>query len=211
MRYLLPLLLLAGCAAKADDKSAAPKESYTAAVQRFEAAVAANTATLGNTNADLEAIDQRLKSVEMGVKEIKSLLSVDSELSVNVPAPPAEPPPVKADAPPNDVDRRTVTVNGKQLDVAATIKANYRRMWSFPGSLDAHLVEHGVKGAEGLDYETKRQLHSALHEMGLSTSVVTKERTVIKLPMSSQSCPNGHCPNLQSYGFQSNNRVFWRR
>lgn len=197
---------------------AAKKESYTAAVARFEATVAGLAETQGNTNAELEGIKNELRGLKGEVAEIRSLLSVDAEISIEVPKAAdvcvPESPPVKSDAAPIE-NTRTVgpTLNGKPLNVAATIKANYRRMWSFPGSIDSHLAEHGVAGTAGLDYETKRKLHSAIHEMGIPAKAVVKERTVVKAPMAlpQSSCPNGQCPNVQQYGYYSNRRGLFGR
>jgi hypothetical protein len=203
--------VLAGCdlggrVAKGDDQPAAPKESYTAAVARFESTVAGLAETQGNTNSELEGIKEELKALKKQVADLNLLLTVDAEISVPVPK--------AIDAPPVEKAEQKVagpTLHGKPLNVAATIKANYRRMWSFPGSIDSHLAEHGVKGTEGLDYETKRQLHSALHEMGQAPAkVVVKERVIAKAPIvlpQQSSCPNGRCPNMQ-YGYSNRSRLF---
>jgi hypothetical protein len=214
--FLLAIALI-GCgpgpkSARSEDK---PKESYTAAVARFESTVAGFAETQGNTNAELEGIKFELKALKGEVAEIRSLLSVDAEISIEVPKA-VEPP--KVDAPPAESAGERVsgpTLNGKPLNVAATIKANYRRMWSFPGSIDSHLAEHGVAGTAGLDYETKRKLHSAIHEMGLPAKAVVKERVVVKAPLAlpQQSCPNGQCPNVRAYGYSTGrSRLFgWGR
>ncbi len=230
MRYVLLFLLLVGCdeqLARGDD-APEKRETYTAAVQRYEASVASMSQTLGNNTSELEAVKNELKalrltldSLEGQVGDVHKLLTVDTEISLPVPGPPAEPtlaPPVKVDAPPKDADRHTagVTLHGNPLNVAAAIKANYRRMWSYPGSIDSHLAEHGVAGFQGLDHETKRKLHSALHEMGSAPAkAVTKSRVVVKAPVvlpQSSSCPNGNCPNA-AYGYsRSRSRLFgWRR
>jgi hypothetical protein len=193
MRYLLPLILLAGCAVKADDKPAAPKESYTQAVIRFEAAIAANTETLGNYNAELGEVKEQLKTLKGDVKEIKSLLSVDSELSVNVPAPPAEPPPVKADAPPKDADRR-ILFQGKPINLSDWLHRRVEFV-DVKGDLDAHLRDHGLDGdLSGLTHAQKLQLHSVAHSthVPLKSSKVVVNAAVV-LPQASGNCPNGNC------------------
>ncbi len=195
MRYLILILALFGCGiAHGDDAPAAKKETYTEAVARYEASLAGLSATVGNTNAELSAIEQRLGSVEKKLEVIEGLLTPDvpslSIPQIIVPAPPAESASERVSGP---------TLNGKPLDVAAVIKANYRVQWSFPEkemTIDQHLAEHGVAGVDGLSYDQKRKLHSALHEMGEEPpKAVVKSRTVVKAPVvMQQNCPGGVCP-----------------
>lgn len=236
MRYLVLMLLLLGCGPGPKSAKGAPpsKETIVEALDRYDALsvkrdgemaakVDGLAETVGNQTAELngfrEETKAELKALRADQKKILDMLSVDTAISIEVPKAPdpqpetvsSSPAPVKADAPPAEAaDRRTVTVNGKQIDVAATIKANYRRMWTFPEkemSIDQHLAEHGVKGAEGLDYDTKRKLHSALHEMGVEP--MKAKRVVVKAPivLPQQSCPNGRCPNVQ-YGYSTRSRLF---
>ena len=193
-----------------------PKETYTQAVQRFEASLESVNETLGNNTAELEAVKEELRAVKSSVDSLQKLLTVDSELSV--PVPPVRVDAPKVDAPPVESGGNRLsgpTLNGKPLDVSATIAASYVRMWSFPGSIDDHLKEHGVAGAGGLDYETKRKLHSALHEIGNAPAKsVVKERTVVRQPVAvPQNCPNGQCPTGRpmQYGYQqTRQRLFGR-
>lgn len=215
-------------------------ERYDAlAVKRAEATdgkVDGLAATVGNQTSELEAVKEELraikaqtatiekyvKSMNGDVVQIVDLLGVKSELSIEVPKAP-DPPQLsesdsslKVDAPPAEAAGQRVsgpTLNGKPLDVAAVIKANYRRRWSHPGTIDSHLTEHGVAGFSGLDNETKERLHSALHEMGQTPAkAVVKERTVYRAPVPVQNCPSGQCPNARSYGYQQSRvRLFGRR
>lgn len=215
------IVALTGCAAQGEDAKPA-RETYTNALLRVDTSIKGLAETQGNTNAELEAIREELKAVKQevsdlsaGVESLNKLLTASEApeapvLQIRVPDPPA----VKADAAPiENAERRTVTLNGKPLDVAAVIKTNYKRRWSHPGTIDSHLTEHGVAGFASLDNETKERLHSALHEMGQAPAkAVAKERTVYRAPVSVQSCPNGQCPNVQ-YGYsRSRSRLFgWRR
>jgi len=229
MRYLLFLAMLAlfGCgpgpkSAKADDKTAAPKkETYTAAIQRFEATVSGLSATLGNNNAELDAVKGELSAVKAdvnaikaGVAEIKSLLTVDTEISVEVP---------KVESPPAEPD--AVTINGKSENLAAFIKKWYRPNTGFHDPddgqvLSEHLVKHGVAAEDvaRLNYATQHVLHVAVHlrekAEGIpapkAKAVVVKAAApVVSVPI--QNCPNGQCPNIQQYGVkQGRARLFGR-
>lgn len=210
MSRILPvLLILAGCAAQAEDK----RPTYTEALESFRSEVASVNATLGNNTAELEGVKEELKAVRAGVGRIEKLLSVDTEISIEVPKA-ADPPSEKTEPKFQSgvAPVKAVTLHGKPLDVAAVIKSNYHVRWTHPGTIDSHLQEHGVAGFEGLDNETKEKLHSALHEMGESPSkAIVKQRAVVTLPMASGGCPNGRCPLQQQAYYTSRSRLFGRR
>lgn len=189
---------------------------------KLQASVDSVNETLGNNTSELEVVKGDVSLMKADVSKLLEILSVDAEISVPVPqssaipVPPAESPPVKADAPPSEqADRHTAgpTLNGKPLDVAAVIRDHYRRSWTFPGSIETHLAEHGVQGVDGLSTDAKKRLHSALHEMGNAPAkVVVKAKSAplpIALPQS--NCPNGKCPMPQQYGYQpERQRLFGR-
>ncbi len=68
--------------------------------------------------------------------------------------------------PPSSAARWRVTVKGTQVDGDAFILKHYRRNWTFPGTIQAHLLTHGVKASEikGISTAKLVKLHSALHD-----------------------------------------------
>lgn len=229
MRYLVLMLLLLGCGPGPKSAKAAPpskdtivemlekklEEHRTQSIERqksTETKVDSLAETVGNNTAELEGVKEQLKGLKSVVEDLRKLLTLDAVPPVSVPQVPVaeKPEPPKAEPKPSP------TLHGKPLDVSATIAANYKRMWTFPGSIDEHLAEHGVKGTEGLDHKTKRKLHSALHEMGLKPAKVAAKPPVVMnaAVVVPQSCPNGRCPNVQQYpywqGYQQRNRLFGR-
>lgn len=223
MRYLMFLLLLAGCGpgqvARGDDKPAEKKLTYTEQVEKFEATVAGLAATQGNTNEDLRAIEQRLENVEKKLGKIESLLSLPAEISIEVPKvpePPAEPPPVKVDAPPAAAssDQR-ITFQGKPIDVAAWLKRSVTFV-DIRGDVDAHLRDHGLEGDfSRFSRSQKLQLHSVAHSYGVPLKSTSPRKVVVKAPAVvlpySSNCPNGNC-RMQQYGYSTRSRLFgWRR
>lgn len=207
MRYLFLLLALVGCGPSQMAVAAPPtKETIVEALERYhkltDGKVDTLTVTVGNTNAELEAVKEELKA-------IRDLLSVPDV--VPVPVPPAESPPVKADAPPKDSDRR-ITFQGKPIDVQAWLRRSVTFV-DIRGDVDAHLRDHGLDGDfSGLTKTQKLQLHSVAHSTGtpLKSSKVVVNAAVV-LPQSS-NCQNGNCARMQ-YGMQSRFRLFggrWR-
>lgn len=229
MRYILPLLILAGSIAKADDP-VARKETYTEAVARFEASVASVNATVGNYNAELGSVKEELKCVKAevadltaAVDEVRKLLIADKPINVQVPEPPAEPtlaPPVKADAPPKDADRHTAGIkfHGKPIDVVewlATPLTTETRIGI--GTRDTgnramiltHLKSHGLEGDfSKYSREQLITIHSVAHlkdDLKPSKSIVIAPKkvvtssTVVTFPQASGGCPNGRCPLQTSY------------
>jgi hypothetical protein len=232
MRYALVFLFVLGCRGpKSADAAPPSKESIVQALERYEALSAEReketaskvdslAETVGNSTAELEAVKEELRGVKAGmesledkVEGLQKLLTVSDQPASVVPQIGESPGLVIEIAEPW---REEVTLHGKPLDVAATIKQHYVRRWTHPGTIDSHLAEHGVAGFQGLDDETKERLHSALHEMGQAPAkAVTKSRTVYRAPVAvpSQRCPNGQCPSVRQYGYQqSRSRLFgWRR
>jgi hypothetical protein len=243
MRFVLIALLLIGCgpgpkSARGDEpkplteaefsklqaelKGGEKKETYTAAVQRYETAVSGLAETVGNTNSELEGIKNELRALKGEVAEIRGLLSVEAEKpsyvpQVIVPEPPAEPSPVKADAPPAAAssDQR-ITFQGKPIDVNAWLKRSVTFV-DIRGDVDAHLRDHGLEGDfSRFSRSQKLQLHSVAHSYGVPLKSTPARKIVVKAPAVvlpySSNCPNGNCARQGMYGYSTRSRLFgWRR
>jgi hypothetical protein len=218
MRFVLIALLLIGCGP--GPKSARGDDS--AAITRYESLAKEFSETVGNTNNELSAIEQRLGNVEAKLGKIEKLLSVDSESSnyvpqVVVPEPPAEAAPVKADAPPAAAssDQR-ITFQGKPIDVAAWLKRSVTFV-DIRGDVDAHLRDHGLEGDfSRFSRSQKLQLHSVAHSYGVPLKSTPARKIVVKAPAVvlpySSNCPNGNCARQGMYGYSTRSRLFgWRR
>jgi hypothetical protein len=91
-------------------------------------------------------------------------------------------------------------VRGEDLDVEEFIARWYKRPWTYPGSIDTHLVEHGVARADltGLTHSQKEHLHAALHEKELAEKPAPKVVQQVTAPRQVyQNCPGGVCPAPQ--------------
>jgi hypothetical protein len=218
MRFVLIALLLIGCGP--GPKSARGDDS--AAITRYESLAKEFSETVGNTNNELSAIEQRLGNVEAKLGKIEKLLSVDAESSnyvpqVVVPEPPAEPAPVKADAPPAAAssDQR-ITFQGKPIDVNAWLKRSVTFV-DIRGDVDAHLRDHGLEGDfSRFSRSQKLQLHSVAHSYGVPLKSTPARKIVVKAPAVvlpySSNCPNGNCARQGMYGYSTRSRLFgWRR
>jgi hypothetical protein len=204
----LLILALAGCdlggrVAKGDDAPAAPKESYTAAVARFEATVAGMAETQGNTNAELEAIKEELKALKKQVADLNLLLTVDAEISVPVPK--------AIDAPPVEKVEQRLTFQGKPIDAAAWLKRSVITV-EIRGDVDKHLRDHGLEGDfSGYSREQKIKLHSVAHSYGIPLKSSQKPPKVAAIPApiirpfvqyGSGNCRNGNCARQQMTWFR---------
>lgn len=94
---------------------------------------------------------------------------------------------------------RWVTVDGESLDADELIGQWYRRNWTYPGTIDSHLIEHGVRPDEirGWTQREKEQLHAAIHERErsqLQTAPRKSPPATVVRTYSVQSCPGGVCP-----------------
>lgn len=237
MRYVPILILLAvGCPnpqqARGDDAPAAkPQETYAEAVARNEALLATMNANVGNYNSELNAVKEELKalkltldSLEGQVNDVHKLLTIDTEISIPVPGPPAEPtlaPPVKADAPPKDADRHTagITFHGNRIDVAAWLSTPLTSKTRIGiGSKDsanretvlAHLNSHGLEGDfSKYSREQLITLHSVAHikdDLKPAKTIKTVVKAVIPPPMYSGGCANGQCQRPMTYYSRSRRR-----
>jgi hypothetical protein len=218
MRFVLIALLLIGCGP--GPKSARGDDS--AAITRYESLAKEFSETVGNTNNELSAIEQRLGNVEAKLGKIEKLLSVDAESSnyvpqVVVPEPPAEAAPVKADAPPAAAssDQR-ITFQGKPIDVNAWLKRSVTFV-DINGDVDKHLRDHGLDGDfSRFSKSQKLQLHSVAHSYGVPLKSTPARKIVVKAPAVvlpySSNCPNGNCARQGMYGYSTRSRLFgWRR
>ena len=109
-----------------------------------------------------------------------------------------------------------VSIKGEDQDVEAFISQHYRRHWTYPGTIDQHLVEHDVAAADlpSLTHEQKIKLHSAIHEKELTEKTVSKSAPKLNYaPPAFQNCPGGICPAPQYQVRQSTPRrgLFGRR
>lgn len=229
--------------ARGDDAPAAkPQETYAEAVARNEALLvkvaaeakardeeAAKVAaerdvkvhdslkgvseTVGNTNSELSAIAEQLRATNTTLKtfadEWRSWRDAEREPSFSIP-------PIHIDAPPPvDADKKTVSIDGKSVDLEAYIKKWYRPNRGFHDPddgqvLSEHLVAHGVAAEDvaGMNYATQHVLHIAIHlqekaegtpppKAAPKVAVATpkfkaKSTTVYRGTV--QNCPNGQCP-----------------
>jgi hypothetical protein len=91
---------------------------------------------------------------------------------------------------------KTVRINGRSVNATTYIARWYRQPWSYPGSIDTHLAEHGVSGFSGLTHAERERLHAAIHEEELRP---VGKSAPARMP--TQSCPSGNCP-LQQPAYQ---------
>lgn len=76
----------------------------------------------------------------------------------------------------------------------------YKRPWTYPGSIDSHLIEHGVARADlaNLTHSQKERLHAALHEKELAEKPAPKiVQQMAAYRQVYQNCPGGVCPAPQ--------------
>jgi hypothetical protein len=232
MRFVLIALLLIGCgpgpkSARGDDAPPA-KETYTAAVQRYETAVSGLAETVGNTNSELEGIKNELRALKGEVAEIRGLLSVEAEKpsyvpQVVVPEPPAEPAPVKADAPPAAAssDQR-ITFNGTAINVGEwlatplTMKTRIgvgTRDTGNRAMVESHLRDHGLEGDfSKYSREQLITLHSVCHMKEPKPVKSERTKTIVQAiipPIFTGSvggCPNGQCQRPTTYYYSNRSR-----
>lgn len=228
MRYLILAILLVGCgpgpkSARGDDKPAAPKETYTQAVERFEKTVAGLAETQGNTNGELSAIEQRLSNVEKKLGKIENLLSLPAEISIEVPK--AVEPTVNGlqlDAPPAEAADRRITFHGDAINVAewlATPLTSKTRIGvgtrdtGNRAMVESHLRDHGLEGDfSKYSREQLITLHSVCHMKDGSKPVKSERtKTVVQAiipPIFSgvAGCPNGQCQRPATTYYYSRSR-----
>lgn len=99
------------------------------------------------------------------------------------------------------------SMNGKQYDLDSFVTSYYRRPWTYPGGIDAHLASHGVDSwsIQGLSHSEKERLHAAIHEQELQMGTIApktqtgtiapKTQTVTRSYQS--NCPDDVCPSPQ--------------
>jgi hypothetical protein len=226
MRFVLIALLLIGCGP--GPKSARGDDS--AAITRYESLAKEFSETVGNTNNELSAIEQRLGNVEAKLGKIEKLLSVDAESSnyvpqVVVPEPPAEPAPVKADAPPTEqADRHTagITFNGTAINVGEwlatplTMKTRIgvgNRDTGNRAMVESHLRDHGLEGDfSKYSREQLITLHSVCHMKEPKPVKSERTKTIVQAIIppiftgSAGGCPNGQCQRPTTYYYSNRSR-----
>jgi len=87
-------------------------------------------------------------------------------------------------------------MQGTRYELQSFVDAYYRRPWTYPGGIDAHLAEHGVTGVQGLSHADKEKLHAAIHERELKQKPLVKN-TLLVQPQAYSNCPGGVCPSPQ--------------
>ena len=91
-----------------------------------------------------------------------------------------------------------ITVGGETVPLANFIAQWYKRSWTYPGTIDAHLAEHGVNVSQlRLSHATKERLHAAIHEREQSLRTpAAKPAPAAPPPAVTQrsACPGGVCP-----------------
>jgi hypothetical protein len=117
---------------------------------------------------------------------------------------------------------RLVTINGKLVDADSFIGGYWKRDWTYPGGIEGHIVEHGVKPDEIKDFTLSdlERLHAAIHEQELEGSAVKKvSQSAVKSKSvqlvgnqgqvskystyaRTSGCPNGQCP-VQQYSYRT--------
>lgn len=211
--FLIALVLI-GCgpgpkSARGEDK---PKESYTAAVARFEATVAGFAETQGNTNSELEAIKEELKALKKQVADLNLLLTVDAEISVPVPK--------AVDAPPVEKAEQRLTFHGKPISVAEwlaiplekkqVVEVEVNNQKAGRTTVEKHLRWHGVEGDfSKLSRESLIHLHSVAHLKDdvppMKAKPAPKVATVVQPYVQYRQpggCPNGQCGRPQVYYYR---------
>lgn len=207
MRYLMFLVIFAGCHGPKSADAAPPKnETIVAALERYnalaierqkstEAKVDTLAETVGNATAELEAVKEELRALQ-------KLLTVADEIAVPVP---------KVDAPPPEQAGQRITFKGKPIDVDSWLRRSVTTV-EIVGDVDKHLREHGLAGDfSGLSRSQKIKLHSVAHS-GV-VSVQAPRKVVVNAPVmlpQSSNCANGNCVNPQ-YGYQSQRRGLFGR
>ena len=202
MRYLFLLLALLGCNPGQLAHAAPPsKETIVEVLERYhkltDGKVDALSETVGNQTSELEAIDQRLKSVETKLDTLNDLLALPTVPAVPVPSvESAAPPRVEAvPAPlPQSAAGRAITFQGKPIDVQAWLRRSVATV-EIVGDVDKHLRDHGLDGDfSGLTRAQKIKLHSCAHASGvpLKSSKPVVMNAAVVIPQAS-NCPNGNC------------------
>lgn len=69
----------------------------------------------------------------------------------------------------------------------------YRQRWTYPGSIDGHLRQHGVDPT-GLTHEQKIALHDSIHDISGPTRAGELVPQVQTVKYNVQNCPGGSCP-----------------
>lgn len=133
-------------------------------------------------------------------------------------APPAAPPlvPPEPDTPfdqivKSDPPAKTVFINGAPTDLPAYLAKWYRVPWTYPGTIESHLTEHGVTGFESLSKADKEKLHAAIHEQEKAAApkapvrvvAAPAPKVVYRATVYSSGCPGGVCPAPQWNGYSS--------
>lgn len=207
MRYLLLLLVLAGCDNPKSAHAAPPsKETITEALERYhkltDTKVDTLVETVGNNTAELEGVKEELKAVKAGQQKLLDLLTLPAVPAV--PVPPAESKPAGSAAQP----ARSITFQGKPIDVQAWLRRSVTTV-EIKGDVDAHLRDHGLDGDfSGLTRDQKIRLHSVAHSYGvpLKSSKPVVMNAAVVIPQAS-NCPNGNC---NRYGTVTRQRLFGR-
>lgn len=103
---------------------------------------------------------------------------------------------------PHNFATNRVTIDNESVDADEFIGRWYRGPWTYPGTIESHLIEHGVKSSEiaGWTKARKEQLHAAIHERERAQSkTVTRKSpppaSQVVRTYSVQSCPGGVCPS----------------
>lgn len=200
MKHMILLLMLCGCTVGNASPDVA---SLDQARQAYQAELVTE-ARLTNTHlADILDVlrDRSSPSTLANNSEAHPPVMDDEPLSPNVPLTEEEFADLQKSLQksPPDFGIRWVTVDGESLDADDFIGQWYRRNWTYPGTIDSHLIEHGVRPDEirGWTQREKEQLHAAIHERErsqLQTAPRKSPPATVVRTYSVQSCPGGVCP-----------------